>query len=199
VNGTLVAIEGIDGAGKTTQARRLVEALHARGISARYTKEPTDGPHGRALRASAVTGRLPPEEELALFVADRREHVATELRPALAEGEVVVVDRYYLSTAAYQGARGLDPVAILAANEAFAPIPGLCLLLDLDPAAGVARVRGRDRVENLFEQVEDLRRCREVFLEIDRPWIVRLDAARAEEDLAAEVLSLVLQRVLADP
>src|SRR5262245_31030289 len=130
MRGLLIAFEGIDGAGKTTQARRLVSDLTERGVPAIYTKEPTDGPHGRAIRATATTGRLPPAEELALFVADRREHVAGELEPALTAGTCVVIDRYYLSTAAYQGARGLDPARILTDNEAFAPAPDVCFLLD---------------------------------------------------------------------
>lgn len=194
----LIAFEGIDGAGKTTQARRLVERLRAQGRAARYTKEPTDGPHGAALRASATTGRLPPERELELFLLDRREHVRDELRPALDRGEVVVVDRYYLSTAAYQGARGLDPVEILRANEAFAPAPDLCVLLDLDPALGVGRVRRRDVAENLFEREEDLRRCRAVFLAIDRPWIRVLDATQPIEALEAQIGAAVSAALAAD-
>ena len=185
--GRLIAFEGIDGAGKTTQAKRLVDRIRAAGRTARYTKEPTDGPHGAALRASATTGRLEPEQELALFLADRREHVRDELEPALDRGEIVVVDRYYLSTAAYQGARGLDPSAILRDNEAFAPIPDLCVLLDLDPAVGVGRVRRRDTAENLFEREEDLRRCRAVFLGLDRPWIRRFDATLPIDALAAAI------------
>lgn len=192
MRGRLIVFEGIDGAGKTTQARRLVAQLHALGVDASYTKEPSDGPHGQRIRATATTGRLPAEEELALFIADRREHVAGVIAPALAAGTTVVVDRYYLSTAAYQGARGLDPVGILSLNESFAPQPDLCLLLDLDPATGVGRVRGRDGAENHFEQQAALERCRAVFLTINRPWIVRLDATLPEETLAAEILARVL-------
>lgn len=189
MRGRLIVFEGIDGAGKTTQARRLVAHLAASGVPALYTKEPTDGPHGRRIRATATAGRLPAEEELALFVADRREHVATVIEPALARGTTVIVDRYYLSTAAYQGARGLDPARILEQNEAFAPPPDVCFLLDIDPAAGVARVRGRDGVENHFEQQAALERCRAVFLTIDRPWLVRLDGALGEDALAAEIIA----------
>jgi dTMP kinase len=190
--GALIAIEGIDGAGKTTQARRLVQRLTDAGWVARYTKEPTDGPHGRALRASAKAGRHDPEQELALFLADRADHVRDELAPALAAGEVVVIDRYYLSTAAYQGARGLDVRDLLDRNEAFAPAPDLCLLIDVDPAVGVARVRGRDAVENAFEREDDLRRSRALFLAIDRPWMRVLDGEQAEDVIADEIWAIVL-------
>ncbi len=181
--GRLVAFEGVDGAGKTTQLRRLAEVLRARGREVVTTKEPTDGPIGRRIRETARTGRLPPAEELALFLQDRRAHVDEVIRPALARGAVVLVDRYFYSTAAYQGARGLDPADILARNEAFAPVPDVVLLLELPPETGVSRVRGRDGAENLFERLEDLRACDRVFRALDRPEIARVDASGGEEDV----------------
>ncbi len=131
--GILVAFEGIDGAGKTTQANRLAERLRAADIDFVQSKEPTSGKWGTLLRASATTGRLSPEDELAAFVNDRREHVETLIRPALKAGKVVIVDRYYFSTVAYQGARGLDAAEVMRANEAFAPEPDLLVLLEVAP------------------------------------------------------------------
>ena len=139
----LIVFEGIDGAGKTTQARHLASALARPGREILATKEPTDGPAGRRLRASAAGSRPVCAEELALFVEDRRQHVAEVLTPALDRGAVVIVDRYYFSTAAYQGARGLDPAAILALHATFAPRPDRLFLLDVEPEVGVARVRRR--------------------------------------------------------
>ena len=130
--GFLLVLEGIDGAGKSTLQRQLAAWCRERGRTVVTSREPTDGPHGTALRQSAKTGRLSPEAELDLFLKDRAEHAAILIRPALARGEIVVLDRYYFSTAAYQGARGLDVPAIIAANEEFAPIPDLVLLLDID-------------------------------------------------------------------
>jgi dTMP kinase len=126
-------------------------------------------------------GRLTLEEELELFLKDRAEHVETLIRPALARGEVVVLDRYYLSTAAYQGARGADPQWILTENEKFAPIPDLVLLLDFDPAGGLDRIHARGDAPNTFEELHQLREVRRIFLELDRPFIHRLDAARTPE------------------
>ncbi|MCX7017301.1 MAG: dTMP kinase, partial [Candidatus Sumerlaeota bacterium] len=125
MRGLLVVLEGIDGTGKSTQARRLAEALEARGHTTRVLREPTDGPHGSELRRMAREGRTDPQRERALFIADRREDVERNIRPALARGEIVVMDRYYFSTVAYQGARGLDPDELRAENEAFAPKPDL--------------------------------------------------------------------------
>src|SRR4051812_21534342 len=95
--GVLVAVEGIDGAGKTTQTRLVADRLRALGFDVVTSKEPTTGRWGQMLRDSALTGRLEPAEELAAFVADRREHVATLIEPALGAGKIVLVDRYYFS------------------------------------------------------------------------------------------------------
>ncbi len=106
--GILIAIEGIDGAGKTTQVKMLHRALKRAGISVIRSKEPTTGHWGSILRQSAFTGRLSPREELETFIKDRTEHVETLIGPHLSSGSVVILDRYFYSTIAYQGARGAD-------------------------------------------------------------------------------------------
>lgn len=189
--GRLVVFEGVDGGGKSTQLRLLAEALRARGVDPLVTKEPTDGSWGQRIRAMARSGeRVAPEEELRWFLEDRREHVATELAPALAAGRVVLCDRYTLSTVAYQGARGLDPAALLAAAEAEFPLPDLALLFEVDPAAGLARVASRGGIaEPAFEEVEYLSRVAAVFRSLDRPYIVRIDASGDIPSVAAAVRS----------
>jgi dTMP kinase len=182
--GFLLVLEGIDGMGKSTVARRLVDHCNELGRPAIFSREPTDGPWGRKLRESARTGRLDLAEELELFLADRAEHVTQVIQPALDAGKVVILDRYYLSTAAYQGARGADPEKILEQNEKFAPPPDLVLLLDADPAAGLARVQRRGDVPDEFEHANALAEVRRIFLAIARPWIVRIDAALPPEDVA---------------
>jgi dTMP kinase len=155
------------------------------------SREPTDGPYGRALRESARSGRHDPERELDLFLKDRLEHVETVIRPALARGEVVVLDRYYFSTAAYQGARGLDPNEIIKANEAFAPLPDLVLLLDLDPTAGHERIGARGGSPDGFEGAAYLAEVRRIFLSFDRPFIRRVDATRSTDVVAHECETLL--------
>ena len=122
--GRLIVFEGIDGTGKSTHIGHLRKYLEEKGLEVVQSFEPTRGRWGRMLRDSAVTGRLSVEEEVALFLKDRREHVKMLIAPALARGAWVLLDRYYLSMMAYQGARGIDPEVIRAANEEFAPVPG---------------------------------------------------------------------------
>ena len=189
--GFFLVLEGIDGSGKSTLLRQLAVWLRESGREVVTSREPTDGPHGTALRRSAKTGRLSIEDELALFLKDRAEHVAILIAPALDRGAVVILDRYYFSTAAYQGARGLDPQAIIAENETFAPIPDLVLLLDLDPAAGSARITRRGDVLDDFEALDYQREVRRIFLALDRPFILRVDASREAEIVFQEARAIV--------
>jgi dTMP kinase len=193
--GLLVAFEGIDGAGKTTQAARLQALLTANGVDVLSTKEPTGGPWGRKIRQSATTGRLPPAQELEAFLEDRKEHVRDELLPALAAGQLVIVDRYYPSTVAYQGARGMDPLELLRQN-AFAPTPDVCVVLDVEPRLGLSRVSRRGDVADLFEKEDALAAARSIF--IDRalfrttiPNFHVIDGTLDESALAARIAALV--------
>ena len=164
-SGFLIAVEGIDGAGKTTQVGLLEKYLQTVDLPVVRSKEPTDGPWGKKIRASAATGRMPLEDELAAFIEDRREHVRDVINPALEAGKVVILDRYFYSTIAYQGSRGGDVEAIERQMLAEFPIPDVVYLIDVPAEMGVARVRqGRGEVPNEFEQTDVLRRCRDVFL-----------------------------------
>ncbi len=180
--GRLVALEGLDGCGKSTQAPRLARALRAGGVDVVETREPTDGPAGRRIRELARAGARPPaDEELALFVDDRRAHVDALIEPALARGRWVVTDRYFLSTVAYQGARageasGLDWREILAASEAAFPAPDAALVFELPVADGLARARSRRGADDAFEREGYLERVWAVFAAIERPYVVRVDA-----------------------
>lgn len=195
--GRLIAFEGIDGAGKSTQLGRLAAALRAAGRAVVETREPTGGPFGRRIRAMARSGeRVAPEEELRWFVEDRREHVAAVIRPALADGVIVLTDRYFLSTVAYQGARGLDPRRLLVDAEAAFPLPDLALLLEMDPAGGLARVAGRGgAAEPAFEDGHFLADVAALFRAIDRPYVARIDGSGAPDLVAAEIRSVVRQRL----
>lgn len=194
--GLLIVIEGIDGAGKTTQAKALVRRLRRRGIACRYLREPTRGRWGREIKRMALrAGSLTPEEELQLFLKDRRENVARNIEPALREGRIVVLDRYYLSTIAYQGAKGIDPDRIRKLHEKFAPRPDLVFILDLGSEAGLARIAGRKTRDALFERASYLGRVRRIFRSMTGPGVVRVDARRAPAEIASEILARTLERL----
>ena len=195
--GRLIAFEGLDGCGKSTQVERLVRALRAAGHEVVATAEPTRGEWGRRVREMARRGEsVAPEEELRWFVEDRREHVAEVVRPALEAGRVVVTDRYYLSTVAYQGARGLDWRRILADSEAEFPAPDLVLLLEIEPEAGLARVHGRGAaLEPVFEDTERLRRVAGIFVALDLPQLERVPAGGSPDEVEALLRERVARRL----
>jgi dTMP kinase len=182
--GFFIVIEGIDGTGKSTQAARLGEWFRSKGREVVLSREPTAGPWGTKLRESAATGRLSAEDELEYFLKDRRQHVEEVIAPALAAGKVVILDRYYFSTMAYQGARGFDPAEIRRKNEAFAPVPDLLLILDLDVDLALERIGVRGDTANEFEKRDNLVRCREIFLSLrDEPFVRVIDSSGSQDQV----------------
>jgi len=186
--GFLLAIEGIDGAGKSLQAQAVARALAARGLEVVTTREPTDGPWRRKLRESASTGRLSPADELKAFVEDRKQHVHDLIRPSLDAGRIVITDRYYYSTVAYQGARGFDTGELLRLNQAIAIEPDLVVLVDIEPAIGLARIGQRDGAANQFEGFAELSRVRDIFLGLCRPGWLRVDGMGPAHEIRDEIL-----------
>lgn len=193
-----IVIEGIDGTGKSTQVKRLGEWLSSEGREVVLSREPTDGPWGKKLRDSAASGRLSPEDELQYFLNDRRQHADELISPSLAAGKVVILDRYYFSTMAYQGARGFDPAEIRRLNEDFAPVPDLLIILDLDVDVALERIGVRGDTANEFEKRDNLERCREIFLSLkDEPFVAVIDSSGSLDDVQSAIRASVSQRVLA--
>ncbi|MBF0498110.1 MAG: dTMP kinase [Deltaproteobacteria bacterium] len=192
---TFVAFEGIDGSGKTTQAQMLKDYIANRGIEVVLTCEPTNGPIGRAIRQAAVSPNpISPQEETDLFIRDRADHVNNFILPALKLKQVVITDRYYLSTMAYQGARGLDPEAIRRKNELFAPFPDLTLLIDIPPAIALQRIQARGRHLEKFEMFDFLVRVRDIYLNqvnMGFPGLVLIDGRQEPIAVHQQVTNLV--------
>lgn len=187
--GLFIVIEGIDGTGKSTQAKRLGEWFTAQGREVVLSHEPTAGPWGKKIRETGATGRLSPEDELQYFLNDRQQHVAELITPALAAGKVVILDRYYFSTMAYQGARGFDPQEIRRQNEVFAPIPDRLLIMDLEVATALRRIGARGDTANEFEKRHDLERCREIFLSLkDEDFARVISASGMLDEVTARVI-----------
>ena len=201
--GLFIAFEGGEGAGKSTQVTRLAGSLTSNGHEVRTTFEPGDTSVGRQLRAILLghdTGALDPHTEALLYAADRAEHVATVVRPALEQGAVCITDRYIDSSLAYQGAgRILDPsdieqVSTWATGGLW---PDLTVVLDIDPAIGLTRFSApADRLE--AEPLAFHQRVRDEFLRLSARAPERylvLDAAEAVEKIAAQVLAAVEARL----
>ncbi|MBK8011469.1 MAG: dTMP kinase [Deltaproteobacteria bacterium] len=199
-SGLLVVLEGIDGSGKSTLARALAGALNARGWpDVVVTREPTDGPFGREIRAIAARGRanVTKEHEYRLFQDDRRAHVEAVVRPALARGAVVIQDRSYFSTLVYQGERGLDPAVMRTESEQIAPRPDLLFVIDVPVEVAMARIRSTRAATDDFERQESLTRVRRRFLGFEEAHIV--DGTRPPEEVLALVLDVILARARAEP
>lgn len=186
-----VAIEGIDGSGKSTVISHLA------GILPRVyaTREPSGGPIGRLIKEWALRGgSSDPHVDALLFAADRIEHYRREVKPKLMEGFLVVTERCVESSIAYQGAAGV-PIDFIKYINSLVPRPDLTVILDVDPQIAIARIARRGEVEK-YEHVPFLRRVREIYLrraaEEGHPVV---DASRPPEAVAREVAEIIKTRL----
>ena len=192
--GLLIVLEGIDGAGKSTQARFLVRMLRRKGLDAEYFREPSGGRWGREIKRKAKQdASLTPEEELDLFLKDRRENVEKNLKPALKRKKIVILDRYYFSTIAYQGAKGIDQARIRRLNEAFAPKPDLVFILDINAQAGLARIEGRKKKDKLFERAAYLAEVRRIFRSFKGRRFFPIDAGQDRQKISQLIVEKTLK------
>jgi dTMP kinase len=190
--GLFIVFEGIDGTGKSTQVHLLAEKLKHLGYAVVATREPTDGPYGRKIRELFIDrGAVSREEELALFIADRSQHVSEVIRPGLKDGCVVISDRYYLSTVAYQGANGMDPERILNKNKVF-PVPDMAIILEIEPAQGIKRIRNqRQEHPDTFEDEVNLRQVAAIFDAMEQDYIKRINGSDSIENVHRQVFEAV--------
>lgn len=193
--GTFIVIEGIDGTGKSTQAKMLKSALEEAGQTVTLDREPSDGPYGKILRDSATTGRLSAQEELDLFHMDRKHHLDEVILPALNRGETVILDRYYFSTMAYQGQRGFDQDEIRKTNLSFAPNPDILFILDLPVDKARERIGVRGDTTNEFEKSEALQYCRDTFLSVsDEEFAHIIDSSQSIDEIHQQLLNIAVSK-----
>ncbi len=188
----MLVFDGIDGCGKSTHARFVSEYLISKGLDVVFLKEPTvESPAGKILRHALRSGKRPePEEELHLFVEDRRWDVENRIIPSLNSGKTVVLDRYYYSTVAYQGALGIDLDMIWDMNS-FAPKPDIAFILDIEPEEGIKRI-SRRRNSDYFEELDYLRKVREIFLSMRKmPEVRIIDSSRDRGSVRNDVMKIV--------
>ena len=191
--GVLIVFEGIDGAGKSTQAKLLCKRLNQAGYETVFSKEPTNGTWGKKIQTVIKEGRraVTAEQELEWFIKDRQEHVTGTILPALKARKIVVLDRYYFSTIAYQGALGLDPQEIEQRNKGFAPPPDLLFLVDISPQEGLRRIaKAREGGADFFEREHYLERVCQGFAQLGGPFLHRLSGDKSVAVLADEAWNI---------
>jgi len=196
-----IAVEGIDGTGKSTQAQRIAKYLKSLGKDVLLTKEPGGWEGGAEFRSLVLSGTLShPWSEAYIFMLDRAEHVAKVINPAIAKGSIVVCERYHASTLAYQvWGRGL-------AREAFNmlfklskfPVPDITLLFDLEPVDSLKRVNARGSLDNFeSEGLEFMNKIRQGYLaqlaENENSWI-KVSAAGLEDEVFERVVGVLREK-----
>jgi len=192
--GILIAIEGIDGAGKTTQVQMISDYYKKEGFQVSRFREPTRGPYGQMIRELAMKGRdhVSAQEEFELFIKDREEDCNLNIGPALDRKELVIMDRYYFSSIAYQGALGLDVKYIQEENEKIAIKPDLVIILDCAVKIGLNRIMDfRNEIPNHFEQEELLEKSREIFNKMHDSNIQIIDSSRNEDEIYGHLKNIV--------
>lgn len=207
--GKFITLEGGEGAGKSTQAKRLRDRLESAGYSVLLTREPGGSPRAEEIREILLSGaveRFGPLAEAILFYVARNSHLELTIRPALDRGDWVVCDRFSDSTRAYQGAGGGVPIAILEALErtvVWPTLPDLTLILDIPAEEGLRRALARKGDNEKADRFQKMglafhENLRAEFLEIARsePWrCVVIDASQPEEKVSEDIWAAVSQRL----
>ncbi len=199
--GRFISFEGIDGSGKSTQARRLATHLEGQGHDVVLTREPGGSPGAEDIRALVLEGepdRWSPETEILLFTAARRDHLERIILPAIEAGKIVICDRFADSTRMYQGLRrdGLRALVDQLHDLMIGREPDLTVLIDMDPATGLQRALSRGAGEERFESFgNDLQaKMRAGFLELAAEFpdrFVTIDGSRDMDEVAADVTRTV--------
>ena len=187
--GWLIVFEGIDGTGKSTQCRMMEEYLNEKGVPVVRLREPTGGVWGQKIRQILSEGRgdVSREEERSWFIEDRREDVSKNILPALDDNKVVLLDRYFYSTAAYQGALGLNPDDILRDNKVFAPVPDRAYIFNAPPEQCLKRIESSRDGYSSFEKLEYLVKVQKNFDSFQGPHIKKINGVSTIEDIHAQL------------
>jgi dTMP kinase len=211
IDGLFIAIEGIDGAGTTTQAAKLHDALRAKGLPVHLTREPSDGPVGVLIRqilsgrvvVPGVHGARPPDwtTMALLFAADRVDHIEAEVVPNLMDGVTVITDRYDFSSVAYQSLTsdgGESTIEWVKTINALARRPDLTIVLDVPHEIAATRRKQRARARELYEDDELQARLASFYGDIEKHFpndkIVHVDGALPLDEVASAIFAAVAER-----
>lgn len=197
--GFLIAIEGPDGCGKSTQTKNLAEWLKSEGYEIRVTQEPTKNPIGRIIRKSLQGNiELSAETEALLFAADRLDHIEKVIAPNLNEEKIVISERYVHSSLAYQTSRGLPSEWVEKINE-YALEPSLTILIDIPPKVGADRMNSTRKLDTFDEDLNLQRKVRNNYLKIaEERGIEPIDGTKTEEEVKDEIIRRVKEKLHAE-
>ena len=203
-NGFLFVLEGIDGSGKTCASKELVKRLQSDGYDVVYLREPTkESQWGQEIGERSPAGELTPEEELELYSKDREWHIANRIEPALEAGKVVIMDRYFFASGAYQSTvLDLHWREILQINreELSAPEPDIVFILDVPAEIGLQRATGRTGKANLqFEKLDRLVKVRQAYLEMienDTATFELIDAKNPLDQVVDEIYDIITDTII---
>lgn len=194
MKGAFIVFEGADGAGKTSLTARISDVLSSRGIQTVITAEPTHDGIGAFIRSGSA-GRISQRTEALLFVADRNDHTEQIMR-WVSEGKVVLCDRYFASTVAYQSARldgdASDREWLLDINRQFIGIPDATILLDIDPEVGMGRVGTRGEEISKFERLDFQNQVRSNYLGLAKEFGFQvIDASHTQDEVFQESMAII--------
>jgi dTMP kinase len=185
-----ISFEGIDGSGKTTQARLLYEKLRAER-KCLLTREPTQGDIGNFIKKLIKRKKINPMAVQLLFAADRSFHIENLIKPKLKQGYTVITDRYFFSTIAYGKASGLDEGWLKEVNGRFIR-PDITIVFDIDPEVAIKRISSRRKDQHYFERLKFLTTTRNVYRKLAKEYHCNvIDGSKDEESIKEEVLSII--------
>lgn len=190
-SGKLIVFEGIDGSGKTTISKLFFKYLEDNNINTSWFREPSDSKWGKKIRKLAdEMDSIPIKDEFRYFLEDRKLDVENNILPSLEKGKIVILDRYYFSSACYQGARGMDVKMIINENRKFSPEPDLLFLIDVDIPTAMSRIKSSRAIEaKLFEKESFLLKVRENYLNLKSDFIRIIDGKQPVDDVLRSVIS----------
>lgn len=191
MKGKLIVIEGIDGSGKSTCAKNLAEKLNSINIKTIYTFEPTHSHYGAKLRDGMLSEDLDAEAELLLFVKDRKEHIEYMIKPALEEGYFIILDRYFYSSIAYQGAKGIDINRIINMHKGFIIKPDIVFIFHLPIDIALNRIISKRGIADRFENETYLKKVDKIFHSFNEPFIYHIDTDKDIKIINDELFNIL--------
>lgn len=191
MKGKLIVIEGIDGSGKSTCAKNLAEKLNSINIKTIYTFEPTHSHYGAKLRDGMLSEDLDAEEELLLFVKDRKEHIEYMIKPALEEGYFIILDRYFYSSIAYQGAKGIDINRIINMHKDFIINPDIVFIFHLPIDIALNRIISKRGIADRFENETYLKKVDKIFHSFNESFIHHIDTDKDIKIINDELFNIL--------